>query len=111
MIQMRTLSVSDRSCVPTQPLGLAFSRSNSALISAGHSLRSDRAAFLSSMVRDMGLPPKVAGSIVWFFRIARIAELNGARIEHCDIRPPRHRDRWLDERPVRGPDATPARIC
>src|SRR4029079_12682202 len=39
---------------PTRPFGRPRSRSNSALISAGQSARSDRAAFLSSMVRVMG---------------------------------------------------------
>ena len=53
MIQTRTLSVSDSSSVPTQPLGFRLSRSNSALIAAGHSVCSEWAAFLSSMLRAM----------------------------------------------------------
>src|SRR5450759_5623756 len=57
MIHTRVRSVSDSSVEPTQGFGLLTSRANSAAISAGHCDLSFFSAALSSMLRDMRIPP------------------------------------------------------
>ena len=53
IIHTRTRSLSDTSSLPTQGLGLFFSRSNSAAISGGHASFHDVSAGLSNIVRVM----------------------------------------------------------
>src|SRR6187401_3596813 len=96
MIQMRTLSVSDRSWLPTQPLFWRLSRSNSALIVAGHSLRSSWTAFLSNMVRAMAFLQRL---LAQYSEISGREEWPGRRDDQGKTG---RRDRRLDERAVRG---------
>ena len=59
MIQTRVRSFSDSNVEPTQGFGFLPSRSNSAEMSAGHAVFSFFSADLSSMVKAMGIPPKL----------------------------------------------------
>src|SRR5258707_405597 len=70
MVQTRTLSVSETSSLPTQPLGLRASRANSSCSPAGQSLRSFRAGSLSDIVtHDLLGEALDAAGIAWRERL------------------------------------------
>src|SRR5688500_8255912 len=86
MIHTRTLSVSDRSSVPTQPLCCRLSRSNSAVISAGHSLRSAAAAVWSSMLRAMAFLQRLAAQYKRFLGWQEMAgTVSGGRAKRAIV--------------------------
>src|SRR5712691_10525500 len=105
IIHTRTRSLSETRVVPTHGLGALASRSNSAAISGGQALLSERTAALSIIVRDMAfLQRTLAHYIANFCRLRTAAYGTLAYREFA----PRHRDRWLHER-APGRPAAPAR--
>src|SRR5262245_65113689 len=68
MIHTRVRSFSDKSVEPTQGFGFLLSRSNSAVISAGHGSLCFFMSALSAMVSTTGIPPLLFAVIYSIFR-------------------------------------------
>src|SRR2546428_13429225 len=73
IIQTRTRSLSETRVVPTHGLGALASRSNSAAISGGQALLSERTAALSIIVRDMAFLQRILAHYIANFCRLRTA--------------------------------------
>src|SRR5918994_6720200 len=98
MIHTRARSFSDSRVEPTHGFGVLASRSNSAAISAGQAVFSERTADLSIIVRAMAFLQRMLAHYIAVFSGLR----TGRKAARYDLTT-RHRDRRLHERPARRP--------